>query len=167
MNGILVSVVATMALGAQPVWHQDYSIAYQEAQQNNKPLLVVFENSADPQQRFQQVSATKSTAEQELLTKYVLCRFDVSTEYGKYWADRFRTTSVPYAVITDKGMGEIVYRKAGRFSGEDWLTTLTSYQNGRVQQATYTNTLNYNNRQFFNNARTFYGGFGGFGGGGC
>ena len=172
MNGILVSAFATMVLGSQPVWHYDYSKAYREAQTENKPLLVVFENSSDPQQRFQQVSATKTESSQQLLSNYVLCRLDVSTEYGQYWAERFRTTSVPYAVITDKAMGRIVFRKAGRFSGTDWETTLTTYKNGQVQQANYSTNYNNYSRQFYNNAASYYsggfgGGFGFGGGGGC
>lgn len=131
---VAVSIVSS-SLGAtppQPEWSTKYGEALIHAKTVQRPLLVLLEDGSQPNQRVGQVDPTEGKTQNIFLNKYVLCRIDVSTAYGKQIANAFHATTFPYIVITDLNVKQIVYRRSGPVSDEDWVNTLVSYQDGKT-----------------------------------
>ena len=121
--------VAVVVFGVSQVnaaqWKTDYRKALESARQNNRPLLVVFEQ---PQVEISAISAKAAEGSSlEALAHYELCRIDTTTIDGQAVAEAFRVDGTPYLVITDKFARHIVYRKSGEMSPRQWQTTLAAY----------------------------------------
>jgi thioredoxin-related protein len=107
-------------------WLKDYGIAIQAARLAQRPLLVVLEKPADPEQRVDVIDGSGQIS--ELLEGYELCRVDVTTEYGQKVAASYGATQFPYSVITDTSCRNILFRGKGKFSAEMWERTLDNYK---------------------------------------
>ena len=124
--------MAMLALTAgRAEWTNDYGAALKAAKAEGKPLLVVIENPADRAVRFEEVSLTVQQSTNELLSKYKLCRVDVTTPYGQAVAKAFRASLVPTTVIIDKTASVQIFSKSGRFTGDQFRSTLAKYQAGK------------------------------------
>ena len=111
-------------------WWSDYGSAYRLAQKEGKPLLVVFENSGLRGQPSQHIHIKSQNSDAKLLTAYVLCRIDASSEEGRELARQFAAPGFPSVVITDKRLDRVIYRRHGPLSTLDWSTMLVSYRSG-------------------------------------
>lgn len=131
---VAVSIVSSSlaATPQQPEWSTKYGEALIHAKTVQRPLLIILEDGSQPNQRLGQVDPTDDKTQNIFLNKYVLCRIDVSTAYGKQIANAFHAATFPYIVITDLNVKQIVYRRAGPISDEDWVSTLVSYQDGKT-----------------------------------
>lgn len=128
MNGILLTLAiafATIPSGI-PVWTADYGNALKKARAADRPLLVVLDDPASPDQRLDQIL---DRSQSELLEKFELCRVDVTTEYGKKIATVFRATEFPYTVVTDRAAQRVLLRRVGRITAPDWERLLREYSN--------------------------------------
>jgi len=135
----MTSVIASMAVAASmmataspaPQWNTDYGKSLSAARTAQRPLLVVLDKPRVDSERISQVSLTKDATQAALLANYQLCHVDVTTPYGAKVAKAFGAKEFPYTTITDKSVSAIVFRKAGRFSTADWVTTLVAHKDGR------------------------------------
>ena len=151
MNAILAAG-ATVLFGfvevtnpASTTWLEDYGTALQVARLTQRPLLVVLENPHDKNQRWGDVSDDERLA--GLLSKFELCRVDVTTDYGKQVAASYGATKFPYTAITDNRCRSVVFRGAGKASPEIWLQTLRAYSNHNSERLATTDAVENNTEQ--------------------
>ncbi|HAY79096.1 MAG TPA: hypothetical protein DCY79_04745 [Planctomycetaceae bacterium] len=126
MNGLIATSLMVLAAGASDVeWMDNYGAALEAARAADRPLLVLLENST---------AAVKAveTADADLLENYVVCRVDVSTEYGKRVAAAFKTSLFPYTAVIDKTGKRVLYRKSGDFTADGWKEMLAMFQDGEI-----------------------------------
>jgi hypothetical protein len=121
-------------------WSDHYANAKHAAAEVQRPLLVVLENPADPNGRFDQQQLASNAAQLDLMKKFELCRMDVSTPYGKRVAEALKATQFPYLAITDKSTTYITFRGAGAMTADQWQQTLEAKQNGERPVAAATVT---------------------------
>jgi hypothetical protein len=65
----------------------------------------------------------------------VLCRVDVTTDYGKRVADAFKVKQCPFTAIIDKTGQKIIYRKSGQLDDSEWVTALDTHKRGESRTA--------------------------------
>ena len=147
MNGLMVTIALAASTRAAeqnaPHWIKSYASALDVARASRRPLLVVFHGPEDAFQQveFQSEGADPNAAKTKaavavnsvLLSKYTLCKIDVSTAYGRRVAGAFQVHSFPYTAITDQSAKRIVYRREGKFSDEAWVNTLVAYQHDETE----------------------------------
>lgn len=112
-----------------PLWIADYGEALQQTKEQQKPLLVVLDNSADPAEQID-ASWLKDADEGSSLREYELCHVDVSTEYGRRVAEVFRVTEFPHVAIIDKSGSIILSRIEGPIQANEWSSALARYKSG-------------------------------------
>lgn len=120
---LMVAVLGIAPQQAQWTTNQ-YGDALEAARESERPMLVLLENPGDKDNKFTDIWDEKLSP---LLDKFVVCRVDVSTDYGKKVAEVYDATSTPYSVITDKTCRRIVFRGLGEFPAESWRRTLEFY----------------------------------------
>ena len=126
----IIALVAIVPAGGSE-WRSNYGKALTAAKSAGRPLLVVLDIPGGVETRFTHARLDiDDDTETALLDLYELCRVDVSTEYGKKVAKAFGVTSFPHTVITDRAIKNIIFRKSGGFTDQEWVSTLLSYQNG-------------------------------------
>ena len=140
MNGFVVTIalaVSTFFVEQGPSnWYFSYADALADARVTRRPLLVVFYEPDNPVQQLESLESTVdlknrgAAVHNVLLSKYTLCRVDVSTTYGRRVASAFRIKTFPFTAITDRLAKKIVYRQEEEFSEESWVYTLAAYQHG-------------------------------------
>ena len=133
MNILAGALVISMSLGVSPAevdWGSHYGNALREARQGNRPMIIVLEHSEASLANARQLRAKTN---QTLLNQFVLCRVDVSTEYGEQVAAAFHVNKFPYTVVTDKQAQRVVYRRVGKISSRDWVATLTRIRDGQAK----------------------------------
>lgn len=109
-------------------WSTDYGQAKKVAKEVRQPMLIVMEDPAKPEDTFDESKLT-SAVEKGKLDKYLLCKVDVSTAYGKKVADAFQAKDFPYAAITDKTASYIAFRGAGQMSQNEWKKAIEKAEN--------------------------------------
>ncbi len=128
MLASLTTAMAALALTAAspqaPHWEADYGKALEQTRADDRPLLIVLENTADEKQQL------NVDSDKELLAAYDLCRVDVSTEYGKKVAEAFKAEKFPFTAIIDKSGVVILHKQTGAVTSSSWKATLTKYQKG-------------------------------------
>ena len=139
MNCLLASlaVIASAPTSAEKElrWVDDYGAALEETRTQQKPLLIVIEDSAQSKGQSQRVGPTQKKKNTELLENYVLCHVDVTTDYGKRVADVFEAKQYPFMAIIDKTGEKIVYRKSGQLDDSDWVAALETQKRGESRTA--------------------------------
>ena len=142
MQVLLLAVLATVNLAisttGEQTWSDHYANSKAEAAAEQRPLLVVLENSADPAGKFEQTQLAPTGENAELLKNFRLCRMDVTTEYGKRVADAFGAKAFPFTAITDKSAKYVNVRLAGAVSNGLWSQTLEQWKQGEVARAAAT-----------------------------
>jgi hypothetical protein len=140
MQVLLMAAMATANLAVTATsdleWSDHYANAKVQAAAEHRPLLVVLENSANPQGRFDEQNLASGDKQVELLHHYRLCRMDVTTEYGKRVASAFGAKQFPFTAITDKSARYITFQTNGGMSAERWEQTLTSRKDGNLVTTT-------------------------------
>ena len=117
-------------------WSHDYGKAKAAAAASQRPLLVVLEDPADDDARFDDQMFVAKDSNLKLIRQFELCRVDVKTAYGKRVAKAFGVTKLPYTAITDKTAKYITFRGAGPMSTEQWTKTLETRKRGDRLPAT-------------------------------
>ena len=145
MNGFVVIIAlaaSTYSAEQGPAyWISSYSNALDDARATRRPLLVVFQEPGQSVHKLESPQDSEDTntaltvnnvqsSNNGLLSKYTLCRVDVSTAYGRRVAGAFQVKKFPYTAITDRRARRIVYRREGGFTQEAWVNTLVAYQAG-------------------------------------
>jgi len=128
---LMASVVAACALlpsESELRWIDDYGAALEASRTLQKPLLIVIDDSSHSESQFQHAGVTQGEENADLLEEYVLCRVDVTTDYGKRVADVFKVEQYPFAAITDKVGEKIVYRKNGQLDEAGWVAALENHK---------------------------------------
>lgn len=111
-------------------WMSDYGVALKAAKAERKPLLVVIEDPAKRTVKFEEASLADQRANQQLLSKYKLCRIDATTAYGAAVARAFRAQALPFTSIIDKTGSVQIFVKAGPLSEMQWRAALAQHQSG-------------------------------------
>jgi hypothetical protein len=112
-------------------WHEQYGTALRTAKRLGRPLLVVIDSSSTPESRIEPARfRANDKAQESLLSPYVLCHIDVTTDYGKLVAKAFRATQFPHTAIIDRTGSVILHRKRGAFTPAEWATTLAKFRTG-------------------------------------
>ena len=130
MCAVLVLMGMATARADELQWSDHYANAKQSAAAEQKPLLVVLENSADPAGKFDLQSLGSAEKQAELMQQYKLCRMDVAAPYGKRVAEAFGVTQFPFTAILDKTARYVTYRSSGVPSADHWLATLEARKSG-------------------------------------
>ena len=138
---LTVSALAATAAekSVKTEWHSDYGKALAETKKVSRPLFIVLE---EPEQtaNVKQVSTSESKEHAD----YVLCRVDVTTDYGKKVAAAFKTTSFPYIAVIDKSGKTILHSESGEMSEKSITSTLAKYSRTETQSRTVSSsTTNY------------------------
>ena len=126
MQLILIAVLAATTGGQSLEWSPHYANAKSQAAVEQRPLLVVVEDSASPNGRFAVDQLASQKSHVDLLKNYRLCRMDINTTYGRRVADAFNADTFPMTVITDKTTQYITFRAHGSMNPELWQRTLAS-----------------------------------------
>jgi hypothetical protein len=136
----ILQICLVMAVGEagapQLSWETHYGKAIESARRHSKPLVVVIENPAQPQQRLDETRLLEGAAAAEKLEGYELCRVDASTDYGKKVAQAFGARSFPYTAVSDERSKYLTYRKAGQLSSDEWASALASAHRSAAPAAT-------------------------------
>lgn len=139
MNCLLtaLALAASAALPAEEevLWLGDYGTALEATRELEKPLLIVIDDSGQPEGKSRHVGATQEKTNAELLGRYVLCHVDVTTEYGKRVADVFKVKQYPFTAIIDNNGEKIIYRKSGQLDDSEWATALGMRKRGTTRTA--------------------------------
>ncbi|MFO0916561.1 MAG: hypothetical protein U0795_26635 [Pirellulales bacterium] len=123
---VCLMLAVTETGGAQVNWETHYGKAIESAREHSKPLVVVMENPAQPQQRLDENSLLQAAQAGEKLQGYELCRVDVSTDYGQKVAAAFGAKTFPYTAVSDQKSKYLTFRKAGQMSADEWNSALAS-----------------------------------------
>lgn len=122
---------STMAVTPAKVqWQADYGKALAATRTDQRPLLVVIDDPADPAAALEPKLLAADGEQAELLKSYRLCRVDVSTEYGRKVAEAFGAKQFPHTAIIDKTGSTVLFKKPGKIGGEEWQAALAKYQKG-------------------------------------
>lgn len=127
---VFVLAIISVANAGDLEWSDHYANAKQGAASEQRPLLVVLENSADPAGRLDLASVNSTEQQTELMKHFKLCRMDVSTPYGKRVAEAFGASKFPFTAITDKTTRYVTYRSSENLTGDQWAQALESRKNG-------------------------------------
>ena len=124
----LLSLTTLSAVPETLVWQENYGQALQSARSHQRPLLLVMQDPSDPNDRLQPIDSVSDKDHHELLSRFELCRVDVTTPHGEKTARAFGAEQFPYTVMIGNQGKKIVFRQAGAMASEDWKNTLASYQ---------------------------------------
>jgi hypothetical protein len=130
---LAVATIAASTFAVTPAkvkWQADYGKALAATRSEQRPLLVVLDNPADPKTTFDGKLLAADGEQAELLKSYRLCRVDVSTEYGQKVAQAFGATQFPHTAIIDKTGSKVLFKQPGQIAGDQWKATLTKFEKG-------------------------------------
>ena len=102
-------------------WSNHYQDAKNVAMQENRPLVIVVNDSSDSTYEDKLDPETKQTLLEE---KFELVKVDTSTDYGHKVATALEINEFPYTIITKNDASEIVLSRAGHLSKHDWRVAL-------------------------------------------
>ena len=136
MNGLFIPLVlSVITVSARDQWNTNYKSALMAARNNHKPLVVVLENTKDPDEALSQSTLELDENVASLLGKYELCRIDVSTEYGQKIANAFGASEFPFTAISDTNCKVIRHRNVGRPTVQVWKQILAQNPRPRRNQS--------------------------------
>ena len=130
---LAVATLAASTFAVTPTvvkWQADYGKALAATRSDQRPLLVVLDNPADPKAALQPELLSAEGASGELLKSYRVCRVDVTTEYGQKVAQAFGASQFPHTAIIDKTGSTVLFKKPGQIDGDQWQSTLAKYEKG-------------------------------------
>lgn len=138
LHYLAVASLAVSSLAVTPTkvnWQADYGKALAATRSDQRPLLVVIDNPADPQAALAPKLLAADGEQAELLKSYRVCRVDASTEYGKKVAEAFGAKQFPHTAIIDKTGTTVLFKKPGQIGGDEWQAALAKYQKGEQPAA--------------------------------
>lgn len=132
MQVLLVAALALAGFGvtspAELQWSDHYADAKKQAAAEQRPLLVVLEDSTSPAGQFDQNNLASQEKQVAMLQNYQLCRMDVNTPYGKLVAEAYGAKTFPFTAITDHGARVVKFRGSGAMTPQQWEQTLVKQQ---------------------------------------
>jgi len=137
---LAVATIAASTFAVTPAkvnWQADYGKALAATKSDQRPLLVVLDNPADPAATFDAKLLAADGQQAELLKSYRLCRVDVSTEYGQKVAEAFGAKQFPHTAIIDKTGASVLFKQSGQIAGDQWQSTLTKFEKGVQPQTVF------------------------------
>jgi hypothetical protein len=137
---LAVATIAASTFAVTPAkvnWQADYGKALAATRSDQRPLLVVLDNPADPAATFDAKLIAADGQQAELLKSYRLCRVDVSTEYGQKVAEAFGAKQFPHTAIIDKTGASVLFKQSGPIAGDQWQSTLTKFEKGVQPQEVF------------------------------
>ncbi len=140
LHFLAIATIAASSFAVTPAkvkWQADYGKALAATRSDQRPLLVVLDNPADPQAALDGKLLAADGEQAELLKSYRLCRVDVSTEYGQKVAEAFGATQFPHTAIIDKTGSTVLFKKPGQIAGDEWQSTLTKFEKGVKPQTVF------------------------------
>jgi hypothetical protein len=128
MNALITAVlIASSSMTATPEvpsWNPDYGIALEATKAAAKPLLVLIDRPADPEQGSQEAVLRSDNGLGEVLAGYTLCYVDATTEYGQRVAQAFSARQFPFAAVIDRQGKRVVSRWTGTRDAAQWSALL-------------------------------------------
>jgi hypothetical protein len=137
LHYLAAATIAASTFAVTPTksnWQADYGKALAETRSDQRPLLVVLDNPADPKAAFDSKLLAPEGEPAKVLGSYRVCRVDVSTEYGQKVAEAFGATQFPHTAIIDKTGSTVLFKKPGQIGGEEFQTTLAKFEKGVAPQ---------------------------------
>lgn len=126
--GLAPSQVAELNV---PRHFQNYTAAYQAAQQTKKPLLVVLNpGSESGSVPIHLEDIRKTEQRRKLLERYVVVEIDASTTHGETIHKLFESKPLPHVAVIDRDQKWQVFRSSRALQGNDWTRILETLQNG-------------------------------------
>ena len=130
---LAAALIAASFATSTPVsldWQADYGKALAATRSDQRPLLVVLDIPANPQQSLSTELLATEGDQAKVLGAYELCHVDASTEYGQKVAEAFGATQFPHTAIIDRKGEVVLFKKAGQVQESEWNTALVKFQNG-------------------------------------
>lgn len=128
-----VAIAGVAAATGSPQWEADYGKALQQVRSDDRPLLVVLDKPGQATEQVDPELLGQASAS-DLLSKYDLCRVDVTTEYGKKVADAFGATEFPHLAVIDKTGSVVLHSHKGEIAQPQLTDVLAKYQSGQRPQ---------------------------------
>jgi hypothetical protein len=140
----IVSVGMLAGTAQPPQWEASYGKALEATRSGGAPLLVVLDKPDSRSARIEPALLSQDSAtgqEAELLRPYQLCHVDVTSEYGRKVARAFRADRFPHVAIIDRTGSQVIFRRSGPVSANEWEQILTRHRNGdRLRASTVSRT---------------------------
>ena len=114
-------------------WETDYGKALSATRGNNKPLLIVLDIPSESEKSLSVNQLSESKTNASALASYQLCHVDVSTPYGKSVAKAFQVSTFPHVAIIDKTGSNVIAKKSGKLSSEQFANLLVENQQGAAR----------------------------------
>lgn len=114
------TTTGTSEQDAQLKWSRHYENAKQVARAEQRPLVVVIEDST----KNADFNVDAKTKEVLLEKNFQLVKVDVRTKYGREVAKAFGAQEFPYTIVTNGDCTEIAFRQAGPMTVWDWAFAL-------------------------------------------
>ncbi len=116
---------------SRPEFYTSYTMAYIEAQQSKKPLLVIL----NPGHKEELIpvhleDVRKTQQRRQLLDRYVVVIVDSSTTHGSTVHKLFDKRPLPHVSVIDRDQQLQVFRTSRKLQGDDWNKILETFQNG-------------------------------------
>ncbi|HEX6961983.1 MAG TPA: hypothetical protein VF175_08965 [Lacipirellula sp.] len=137
LHYLAAATIAASTFAVTPskaTWQADYGKALAATRSDQRPLLVVLDNPADPKAAFDAKLLAADGEQGQALKSYRVCRVDVSTEYGQKVAEAFGATQFPHTAIIDRTGSTVLFKQPGQMDGQQWQATLVKYQKGVAPQ---------------------------------
>lgn len=100
-------------------WQNDYPAAMIQAEELNRPLLVVIGYGDEGWKQVVQAAATEPAVRELLASKCVCLYLDRNDVCMKDYADRFDASNQPFVALSDRSRQRQVYRHAGPVAAND------------------------------------------------
>ena len=114
-----------------PQQFQNYTAAYQAAQQTKKPLLVILNPGSESESVPVHLEDVRKTEQRrKLLERYVIVEIDSSTSHGETIHKLFDNKPLPHVAVIDRDQKWQVFRTSRVLQGNDWTKILETFQNG-------------------------------------
>ena len=122
---ILILAVTTTGFNkevdAQLQWKNHIGSQTRSAVTEKRPLIVVIEDSAKESVGDHNLAGKSKDV---LSKQFELVKVDVRTNYGRRVAKAFGAKELPFTVVTNGDSGDIVFRKSGQMTDQDWDVAL-------------------------------------------
>ena len=109
----------------------NYTLAYRDAHQAKKPMLVILNPDAKSSEHpVTLADVAKTKHRRELLQNFVVVLVDTNTPHGKTMHDLFGSAKLPRVVVIDRDQRWQLFQTSRQLQGEDWNRILETFQTG-------------------------------------
>ncbi len=109
----------------------NYTLAYRDAHQAKKPMLVILNPDAKSLERpVMLADVAKTQHRRELLRNFVVVVVDTKTPHGKTMHSLFGSAKLPRVVVIDRDQRWQLFKTSRQLQGDDWNRILETFQAG-------------------------------------